>query len=178
MTFDFLYKLLLEMPQRIDIDLKMEETVPHIKKVGRFVEKVKLNNIDYDVWEVNNGDIDLYFIHNDKVIAAEVGFYPKKHGIEENLIQQNRQYKGLARAIYMEYLLKKYSYILSDTTMTSAGVGFWIKLYEQYKDTFVFSIYEISTKLNRYIHSTNDMKRVHGKNKKFHNYRFMVQHKQ
>ena len=166
------------MPQRIDINLKMDTTIHQIKKNGHFVEKVKLNNIDYDVWEVDNGDVDLYFIHNDKVVAAEVGFYPKKHGIEENLVQQNPQYKGLARTIYTEYLLKKYSYILSDTAMTPAGLEFWIKLYEQHKNNFVFSIYEMSTKINRRVSSANEMRRVYGKNKKFHNYRYMVQHKQ
>ena len=176
MKFDQITKLLLEMPQSNSVKLTIDRTAEEVRSVAEHIDNVTLNNIPFEVWEVSSGDTDLYFLDND-IVAAEVGFYKRKEGIEENLIIQNPKYKGLIRLIYTDYLLTKFRYIISDTSMTNDGLEFWIKLFNQNKKRFTFSIYEISTKINRRVRNEQEMRRVFGQEKKFHNYRFMVQHK-
>jgi len=176
MKFDQFTKLLLEMPQRTNVKLEIDKTAEQVRAVAEHIDNVKLNNIMFEVWEISVGGIDLYFIDGDTV-AAEIGFYKRKEGIEENLIIQNPQYRGLIRTIYTDYLLTEFRYIISDTSMTKEGLEFWIKLFNQNKKRFTFSIYEISTKINRRVRNEQEMRRVFGLEKKFHNYRFMIQHK-
>ena len=105
------------MPQSNSVKLTIDRTTKQVRSVAEHIDNVTLNNIPFEVWEVSSGDTDLYFINND-IVAAEVGFYKRKEGVEENLIIQNPKYKGLIRLIYTEYLLKKFRYIISDTSMT------------------------------------------------------------
>lgn len=164
------------MPQSNNVKLTIDRTAEEVRSVAEHIDNVKLNNIMFEVWEVSSGDTDLYFLDKN-IVAAEVGFYKRKEGIEENLIIQNLNYKGLIRTIYTDYLLTKFRYIISDTSMTNEGLEFWIKLFNQNNKRFTFSIYEISTKINRRVRNEQEMRRVFGQEKKFHNYRFMVQHK-
>jgi hypothetical protein len=134
MNFQSLDKLitLLEMPQEVKISLSIDQPVDYIRSNTKYVQQTKLNGKAFEIREYNNGsDVELYFI-NDNIVAAEVGYYLRGSGIEENLIIQNPLYRGLARSIYTDYLLKRFSYILSDSTMTIQGFSFWKKLYKNY----------------------------------------------
>ena len=89
MKFDQITKLLLEMPQSNSVKLTIDRTAKQVRSVAEHIDNVTLNNIPFEVWEVSSGDTDLYFLDND-IVAAEVGFYKRKEGIEESISERRR----------------------------------------------------------------------------------------
>lgn len=96
-------------------------------------EDGKLDFIDnfksYDIWKMESDlGITLYFSPNEDVSDAVVEFKESSAGIVISKIWQNRESKGLARGIYTNYLLPKYSRIFTGD-MTIEGLDFHKRLH-------------------------------------------------
>lgn len=96
-------------------------------------EDGKLDYIDsfnsYDVWRMTSDlGVTLYFSPDDNIANAVVEFKESSAGIVVSKIWQNREFKGLARDIYTNYLLPKYSRIFTGD-MTIEGLDFHKRLH-------------------------------------------------
>mgnify|MGYP001008518813 CR=1 FL=1 len=169
------YQTILEMPQRITSKIKIDANVSHVYDWAEEIDQIKIDNTDLDVWMLKDqNDIKLWFIRND-VIQTELAFTLFGQGIQENLVIQGLDApKGLARKIYVNYLLNKYPFILSDSTMTPEGFGFWKKLWTEYKDQFMFYIYDSYNKTKTDLTDVNQMDEVFGPEKDKHQYKFVM----
>jgi hypothetical protein len=169
------YQMLLEMPQRITSKIKIDARVEHIYEWAEEIEEIQINGIDLGVWQMKDrDDIKLWFIHNDQILV-ELAFTLFGQGVQENLVIQGiTAGKGMAREIYVGYLLNKFSFILSDTTMTDQGFGFWKKLWKEYKSNFKFYIYDMKNKTKVWIKDGSQMDEVFGPEKDKHDFKFVI----
>lgn len=169
------YQMLLEMPQRITSKIKIDAKVEHIYEWAENIDQVRIKNTELSIWQLKDGDdIKLYFINNDQILT-ELAFTFFGKGIQANLVIQGMSAgKGLARKIYVDYLLNKFSFILSDTTMTDQGFGFWKKLWKEYKSRFKFYIYDTKNKSKTPIENGRQMDAVFGPEKDKHQFKFVI----
>lgn len=175
MNFKQYFHTLLEMPQQITSIPKIVADIDQIYEWSDHLENIIINKIPLEVWKQQDGsDINLFFIHDDKILV-ELAFSLFGQGIKENLVIQNKEApRGLARMIYVQYLLKKYRFILSDTTMTEQGITFWTKLWAENKDRFKFYLYDSSTKTKKDIMDIRQMREVFGKDRSMHGQQFVI----
>jgi len=174
MKLSDLYTLLVEMPQTINVKLKMDQEVAHIRNHWDAKGTIILDEKKYEMWQFGTKEIDVALIANNQVML-ESSFELYGKGINANYVQQNELVRGLARAFYTQYLIKEYDFILSDSTMTTEGVNFWIKLFEQFGKQFLFKIYDAHSHNLTTIKNTDQMRAVASPEKRHHHYRFLLQ---
>jgi len=87
-----------------------------------------INNFIYNIW-VENELTRCYFL-----------FKREGNGIIEKSIEQGVSITGLARYLYLNYYLKKYQFIISDSVHTEKGKRFWIKLAAELPEGFQLSV--------------------------------------
>lgn len=163
------------MPQRISSKLKIEADVQHVYDWAEEIGRISIDGLALDIWQmVDQNDIKLWFIKDHKILT-ELAFTLFGQGVKENLvIQGTTAPKGLARKIYVKYLLSKYQFILSDTTMTDQGFNFWKKLWKENKDRFKFYIYDAQNKTKVNLMDESQMDKVFGPTKQMHGFNFVI----
>ncbi len=174
-TFKNFFNLFLEMPQRIDSKIKMSNlSAEQIQQWYELVDTVVINNRQISVWERVAGTEHLtFFMDGDKkVVESAYDIFGK--GIKENLVIQNPEYPGMARAIYLQYYLSRFGFILSDSTMTEQGFLFWKKLWQSSRNIFRFGIYDEKTKKVRSIKNEGQLDQIFGKDKANHYLRMFI----
>lgn len=164
--------VLLEMPQKITTKLDQDKSAQIVRETYKHIGNIKIDNTDLEIYAFHTKEISLVFLNNDDIVV-EVNFKKLNNGgIEETFVIQHPNYKGFARKIYGEYLLKNYKFILSDSTMTQDGLNFWKKLFIEYNTSVAFYIITPDNKLR--IRNTEQMDDVFGKQKQFHRIRFLM----
>lgn len=116
-----------------DISTGFEDDYSHLENLN--IDEIK-NQTDYlenfqnikIYYNDINREKEYYFIDNNKLAAYYRYFIINPNKIETKMIWNSKQYQGVFRNIFINYLLPKYKNILSDNIMSKNGFNFWMKL--------------------------------------------------
>jgi hypothetical protein len=140
-----------------------------------------LNIPKYDVslWQLIDGDdIIIQFINNTSNESAGSVTFEKFEdgGVKITSVTNKSNYKGLAYWVYINYLLKKYSYIMSDGKHSKMGELFWKKIVDLNLDMYC-SVWEYfdpnRKKYIKDIKNSSEMEEYYGQSG-YHNYVFVI----
>lgn len=183
--FNYFVQNLLESPNRVRIQLDLDSPDRDDYDERDFLESIQLpvynssNVLHLDVMELldenefGHGIKDdfrnlKFYLKGTKNLIAEVLYeeFPLDGGIREMVIVRKLQkdktgydpYRDLIRSIYVNYLMKKYKYIQSDTSWTDRGFNFWKKLIREESDKFNFCAFDLeNNKVIAEIEDSNDL---------------------
>jgi hypothetical protein len=141
-VFDSLYQqLLTEMPMAIG---KMDKTNdlgymkyrPVYDSVDEFTVKgLKVEVLMHTGFKRTKPHVKYELVNNDKIIGLYQG-KEFKQGIITNYAQTEPFVKGesLMFNFYKNFLLKRYSFVISDDSLSDAGFGFFYKNFDKFRE--------------------------------------------
>lgn len=128
----------------------------------------------YDIYELdlNFGKKFLYLLKNYKVR----GYYAYQE-LDNDFIQTRQMYqlkseKGLLRNFFINYILKRFRNILSDTSLSENALNFWIKAINELKYKVEFGVYHDNEFYE--LENSEELKEFHKEDPEFSNYVFYV----
>lgn len=156
MKFDKLL-LLLEMPMKLDPieyeddpDKVMKSRYISYKKVGTFQAFDKFLDVYItDILKTGPNNVLYNINYFDKTVASYSGM-EINGGIISNVIKSfGKKYnlKGLMFYFYINFLLRKYRFVLSDDGLTQEGFNFWYNNFDRFSsDGYQIGIAEYKNK--------------------------------
>jgi hypothetical protein len=138
------------------------------------IDQITIGDINYDLFLYEDDKKYLYIIDIRYPEIAGYIFYKEiaNNGVVELGIWNMRKNIGLIRHIYVNWLLKKYNYIMSDAFHSSQAKRMWETLYNTYKNNYNFYVYNILNK-NKYILKNIDEFEKYYDN--MHNFRIIME---
>lgn len=152
------------------------------------VASLKIKNMKIDVYSFNipgSREVEYYFAIGDEIISLYIGEHAKR-GIITQLVESkakilpNDSFMG---EVYVNFLLPKYNFIMSDINLTQLGFNFWFNNFDKFEDNgYRIYVADTSTKTKKLLTDKKQLKQYYGKddikatmNKKYYEvYRFVV----
>jgi hypothetical protein len=98
-------------------------------------------------------------------------------GTESTHSSQFEKGYSLMGEFFMQYLLKKYSYVLSDSQLSPLGFQFYYKNYDRFvKRGFRVFVVDQERDFKRLIHNKNELQKYYGDNEweRYNKLRYMI----
>lgn len=188
---EFYYKLLSESPMNIGDadDFYNMETKEAMAKFSEILDdpsrykKVFTFNTNPELFlyeEYDGGDVVCWALpSNNNFVYAYVAYEQRLDGgIITTSVFNDPKFPQVAYKIYMDYLLKRYKYIMSDKRHTPRGRGFWVKIISNniMDNTKELSIYDLTDDRQILIITHfSDIDRFYGNNEDFERYRIKIE---
>lgn len=151
-----------------------------VKKDGLFIESWKANSDEiYDVYSYNNPteiNTTYNFVFDDKLTVAKINFEEIDGGIQiDAAYSKGGAWSGLVTRIYTDYLLNKYSFILSDNSHTESGFNIYRELVNiQSTKNITVSVVDQRTDEEIRIYNIKELEKYFGNTVEFAYFRFIV----
>jgi hypothetical protein len=189
-TIESFYKMLLEMPERLDFDKidtfldnssnNRDLTLNLIKKEKIFTF-LKLKNIEISLYKktIKNDDI-YYLVYNPSDKYAQIvgyvrGTVDNYEYNETEVWQKHPLYHGIIREFYLNYLINVYEAIVSDKYHANMGENFWIKLAkESLNNNIGIFMRNILDNKEYKINNIESIKKTFGNNEIYQNFRIII----
>lgn len=194
MEFSRLFSLLTEAPLMIGNDTdfrtngewKRLEEIEHMypdKNYPNFQEKIRLHGNEYEVYVISWGRKlrEYVFVDSNKTPVAVYSGETINNGIETDYVETKKGAapgKSFLLEIYLNFLLKNYKFVMSDSLLTHKAFAFWKNNFDEFiKNNYVIAVYDISTNTSYKITNKNKLDEYWGASDTLANYRFLVRHK-
>jgi hypothetical protein len=133
------------------------------------IESLNIFNINLDVHlTVENNIHYLYFISPEENMIKGLIFFKEllNNGIEELSIFNTMNFRGLIHYLYVNYILKRYNYIMSDALHSTQAKRFWEGLFFRLKNNknFKFYSFDLINKNKTVLTDINQFDEQYGKN--------------
>lgn len=145
--------------------------------------KLTVKNSEYigDFYGYKIYEMDLNF--GSKALFLISGSYTKLfyyfRETDDGLIQTRQMYqlkneRGLMRKFFIEYILKKYPNVISDSSLSEEAMNFWIKIITTLKNNIEFGIYNDGKYFE--MDDINSLREFHKKEFEMNDYMFYIKH--
>ena len=148
------------------------------KTLGKYIDDFHCSdNRTYNVYEyMRDGCKNLYFLHNHELVVAmiQLEMTPEESQIEE-VHGIGGVFKGVVPRIYVEYLLTKSQYVISDIAQTVEGFNIYRYILREH-EAFDVDVYVWNTKTDEkfLVDNVEELEKYFGDTNSFGFYRFII----
>ena len=185
---EFYYELLSETPHNISDDdeyfselLKGSDMYDEIISSDEYIHVFTLNGYPpiQLLENIDGSDVMCYFMptNGNDYIYGYV-YYTKldNGGVITTSVYNDKKHLGLAFKVYVDYLIPKYKFVMSDGNHTDKGKSFWKKLVIFALKKYNITIFDMKTGNNvKNITHHNELQEFYGDDIDFERYRIKIE---
>lgn len=95
---------------------------------GKLIAEIHYRGSDLKCYEITINDFIYNIWVSGELTRCYILYKKIEDGMIEKAVEQGISITGIARYLYINFYLKKYNFIISDSIHTEKGKSFWIKL--------------------------------------------------